>query len=105
MRTGMIEVTVKRKMRKCKDGLLLASVAAPPVVGMLFLDVFAKHPGVALAYIIGMIVWDGVFAVANKKPRRAGRGRKPAYTKTQDFRTYLITDAERLSNEEEEVSA
>lgn len=103
MRTGMIEVTVKRKMRKYKDGLLLASVAAPPLVGLLFLDVFAKHPGAALAYIIGMIVWDGLFAVANKKPRTAIRGRKPAHSKV-DFRTYSITHAEILSNEEE-VSA
>lgn len=98
--TGMIEITIKKKAKKYKDGILLASVVAPPLLTFLFIDVFAKHPGAALAYILGMIVWDILFAVANKKPRRAGRSRKSSQAKVKDFRAYLITERGCVSNEE-----
>lgn len=97
---GMIQITVK-KARKYKDGILLGSVIAPPFIGVLFLDVFAKHPAAGLAYILGMVVWDICFAVANrKKPRAATRGRKPVHAHAHNFRVYSITDDAELSKEE-----
>lgn len=97
---GMIEIRVKKKAKKYKDGILLGSVIAPPFIGVLFLDVFAKHPAAGLAYIIGMVVWDVLFAIANrKKPRMAVRGRKPAHAYAHNFRIYSITDDADLSKE------
>lgn len=99
---GMIEIRVKKKAKKYKDGILLGSVIAPPFIGVLFLDVFAKHPAAGLAYILGMVVWDICFAVANrKKPRAATRGKETAHRKVKDFRAYLITERDVLSNEED----
>lgn len=103
--TGMIEIRVKRKAKKYKDGILLGSVIAPPFIGLLFLDVFGKHPGAGLAYILGMIVWDICFAVANrKKPRAATRGKETKHSTVKDFRAYLITERDVLSNEEDIAS-
>lgn len=95
MRNGMIEIRIRKKVRKYKSVLLYLTVGAPPILGMLFLDAFAKHPGAALVYLLAMIGWDALFAIANKKkPRRAIRGKtlgKPINKNA--FRSYLITDA------------
>lgn len=92
MRNGMIRITVRKKVRKYKSVLLYLTVGAPPILGMLFLDAFAKHPGVALGYLLGMIGWDALFAIANKKkPRAATRGMEHGKT-DKSFRSYLITD-------------
>lgn len=94
MRNGMIRITVRKKVRKYKSVLLYLTVGAPPILGMLFLDTFAKHPGAALAYLLGMICWDVLFILANKKkPRGTTRGMKQdAETNNHDFRSYHITD-------------
>lgn len=93
MRNGMIRITVRKRVKKYKSVLLYLTVGAPPILGMLFLDVFAKHPGVALGYLLGMIGWDALFAIANKKkPRAATRGKELGKT-DKSFRSYLITDA------------
>ncbi len=97
---GMIQITVKKKAKKYKDGILLGSVIAPPFIGVLFLDVFAKHPAAGLAYILGMVVWDIFFAVANKKLRRPVRSRKPSHTHVKDFRVYDITSLAEMSKED-----
>lgn len=99
---GMIQITVKKKARKYKDGILLGSVIAPPFIGVLFLDVFAKHPSAGLAYILGMVVWDICFAVANrKKPRAATRGKEQKMqTDKHIFRVYDITSDADLAREE-----
>lgn len=93
MKNGMIEIRIRKKVRKYKSVLLYLTVGAPPILGMLFLDAFAKHPGVALGYLLGMIGWDVLFAFANRKPRRAIRGKlQITETNKHDFRSYLITD-------------
>lgn len=92
MRNGMIEIRARKKVKKHKSVLLYLTVGAPPILGMLFLDFFAKHPGAALVYLLSMIGWDVLFILANKKkPRAATRGKELGKT-DKSFRSYLITD-------------
>lgn len=103
---GMIEITVRKKTRRWwkqnKNGILYGSLIAPIALSLLFIDVFAKHPRVALAYLIGTGAWYTLFAFAQgiKKPRTAIRGRKPAHAYAHNFRVYSITDDAELSKEE-----
>lgn len=103
---GMIELKVekraKRWWRRNKNGILYGSLIAPIALSLLFVDVFAKHPRVALAYLIGTGAWYTLFAFAQgiKKPRMAVRGRKSAHAYAHNFRVYSITDDAELSKEE-----
>lgn len=104
---GMIELKVekraKRWWRRNKNGILYGSLIAPIALSLLFVDVFAKHPRVALAYLIGTGAWYTLFAFAQgiKKPRTATRGKETTHSKVKDFRAYLITERDVLSNEED----
>lgn len=100
---GLIEITVtKRGKRKLKELALFASLAVPPVLLLTMLDVWVKHPAAAVVFLGAASAWDILFAVANKRPRKAIRGREFRKTETNNhiFRIYSITDADDLSNEE-----
>ena len=95
----------ERRNKELKSGILLASVAAPPLLTFLFLDVFAKRPVIALVYFVSMVVWDILFAIANagtkKKPRLARRSMETVHTQAaQDFRFYDITESAEMAREE-----
>lgn len=103
---GMIELKVekraKRWWRRNKNGILYGSLIAPIALSLLFIDVFAKHPRVALAYLIGTGAWYTLFAFAQgrKKLRRPVRSRKPSHTHVKDFRVYDITSLAEMSKED-----
>lgn len=100
---GMKELKVKRNRwwRRNKAGVLYGCLMAPPFIGLLFIDGFAKHPKAALAYLVGVGAWYLAFLVANtrKMPRRAGRGVKSSSGK-HSFATYYITRDGGISREE-----
>lgn len=98
---GLIEITVtKRGKRKLKELALFASLAVPPVLLLTMLDVWMKHPVAALVILGSASVWDILFAVANKKPRAATRGRaRKMQTENHILRIYSITDDADLSKE------
>lgn len=99
---GLIEITVtKRGKRKLKELALFASLAVPPVLLLTMLDVWVKHPAAAVVFLGAASAWDVLFAIANKKPRKAIRGKEFGNLETdKNFRVYSITDADDLSNEE-----
>lgn len=100
---GLIEITVtKRGKRKLKELALFASLAVPPVLLVTCLDVWVKHPVAALVILGSASVWDVLFAIANKKPRAATRGKKFRKTETDNhiFRVYDITSDADLAREE-----
>lgn len=99
---GLIEITVtKRGKRKLKELALFASLAVPPVLLLTMLDVWMKHPAAAVVFLGAASAWDVLFAIANKKPRKAIRGGvQKMETDNHIFRIYSITDADDLSNEE-----
>lgn len=99
---GLIEITVTKKgKRKLKELALFASLAVPPVLALTMLDVWMKHPVAAAVFLGAASAWDILFAVANKKPRAATRGRaRKMQTENHILRIYSITDADDLSNEE-----
>lgn len=73
---GLIEITVTKKgKRKLKELALFASLAVPPVLLLTMLDVWMRHPVAAAVFLGAASAWDILFAVANKKPRAATRGR------------------------------
>lgn len=91
----MSQITVTKKgKRKLKELALFASLAVPPVLLLTMLDVWMKHPAAAAVFLGAASAWDVLFAVANKRPRKAIRGKtlgKPINKNA--FRSYLITDA------------
>ena len=98
---GLIEITVtKRGKRKLKELALFASLAVPPVLALTMLDVWMKHPVAAAVFLGAASAWDILFAVANKKPRAATRGKSRKTQTDNVFRIYSITDVDDLSNEE-----
>lgn len=99
---GLIEITVtKRDKRKLKELALFASLAVPPVLLLTMLDVWMKHPVAALVILGSASVWDILFAVANKKPRKAIRGKEFGNLETdKNFRVYDITSDADLAREE-----
>ena len=98
---GLIQITVTKKgKRKLKELALFASLAVPPVLLLTMLDVWMRHPVVAAVFLGAASAWDILFAIANKKPRKAIRGRSQKTNSNTVFRIYSITDADDLSNEE-----
>lgn len=98
---GLIEITVtKRGKRKLKELALFASLAVPPVLLLTMLDVWMRHPVTAAVFLGAASAWDILFAIANKKPRAATRGKSRKTQTDNVFRIYSITDADDLSNEE-----
>lgn len=100
---GLIEITVtKRGKRKLKELALFASLAVPPVLLLTMLDVWMKHPAAAVVFLGAASAWDILFAIANKKPRAATRGKKFRKTETDNhiFRIYDITSNADLAREE-----
>ena len=97
----MSQITVtKRGKRKLKELALFASLAVPPVLLLTMLDVWMKHPVAAAAFLGAASAWDILFAVANKKPRMAFRGKEQKMqTDKHIFRVYSITDDADLSKE------
>lgn len=97
----MSQITVTKKgKRKLKELALFASLAVPPVLLLTMLDVWMKHPVAALVILGSASVWDILFAVANKKPRAATRGRaRKMQTENHILRIYSITDDADLSKE------
>lgn len=98
----MSQITVTKKGKKAfKELALFASLAVPPVLLLTMLDVWMKHPVAAAVFLGTASAWDVLFAVANKKPRKAIRGRaRKMQTENHILRIYSITDADDLSNEE-----
>lgn len=99
---GLIEITVtKRGKRKLKELALFASLAVPPVLLLTMLDVWMKHPAAAVVFLGAASAWDILFAVANKRPRKAIRGREFGNLETdKNFRVYDITSDADLAREE-----
>lgn len=98
---GLIEITVtKRGKRKLKELALFASLAVPPVLLLTMLDVWMKHPVAAVVFLGAASAWDVLFAIANKKPRAATRGRKKSSGKHSSFATYYITRDGEIAREE-----
>lgn len=97
----MSQITVTKKgKRKLKELALFASLAVPPVLLLTMLDVWMKHPVAALVILGSASVWDVLFAIANKKPRKAIRGRaRKMQTENHILRIYSITDDADLSKE------
>lgn len=97
---GLIEITVtKRGKRKLKELALFASLAVPPVLALTMLDVWVKHPAAAVVFLGAASAWDVLFAIANKKPRAATRGKSRKTQTDNVFRIYSITDDADLSKE------
>ena len=101
---GMKELRVKRNRwwRRNKAGVLYGCLMAPPFIGLLFIDGFAKHPKAALAYLLAVGAWYMAFLVANtrKMPRAATRGGKKSLGKHRSFASYYITRDGEISREE-----
>ena len=97
----MSQITVTKKgKRKLKELALFASLAVPPVLALTMLDVWMKHPVAALVILGTASAWDILFAIANKKPRAATRGRaRKMQTENHILRIYSITDDADLSKE------
>ena len=96
----MSQITVtKRGKRKLKELALFASLAVPPVLLLTMLDVWMKHPVAAAVFLGAASAWDVLFAVANKKPRAATRGKSRKTQTDNVFRIYSITDDADLSKE------
>ena len=84
---------VKRVWRRWKQPLLYASIIAPLFLGVVFLDVWFKHPWAAMLFWLGQLGWDICFLVANGKPRQ-NRGFQHTHTKDlrmATFTQYVIT--------------
>lgn len=98
---GLIEITVTKKGKKAfKELALFASLAVPPVLALTMLDVWMKHPVAAAVFLGAASAWDILFAVANKKPRAATRGRaRKMQTENHILRIYSITNDADLSKE------
>ena len=98
---GLIEITVTKKgKRRFKEMALFASLAVPPVLALTMLDVWMKHPVAAAVFLGAASAWDVLFAIANKKPRAATRGRvRKMQTENHILRIYSITDDADLSKE------
>ena len=101
---GMVEITIARRRwwKRNKNGILYGSLMAPPFLALLLIDIFAKHPKIALAYLLGVGAWylAFIFANAKKKPRAATRGRKKSSGKHSSFATYYITRDGEIAREE-----
>lgn len=99
---GLIEITVTKKgKRKLKELALFASLAVPPVLLLTMLDVWMKHPVAAAVFLGAASAWDILFAIANKKPRKAIRGKELGNLETdKNFRVYDITSDADLAREE-----
>lgn len=99
---GLIEITVtKRGKRKLKELALFASLAVPPVLALTMLDIWMRHPAAAVVFLGAASAWDILFAVANKRPRKAIRGREFKKMQTDNiFRVYDITSDADLAREE-----
>lgn len=92
---------MRRKLRRFwkrhKESILYATLIAPVLIGIIFFDVAVRHPRFGVAYFIGAVVWDGLFAIANGKPHHKGEAsishtRKIAtMTKRIPFTEYSIT--------------
>lgn len=88
---------LKRFWRRHKESILYATLIAPVLIGIIFFDVAVRHPRFGVAYFIGAVVWDGLFAIANGKSCHKDRTpkshtRKDAtMTKRIPFTQYHIT--------------
>lgn len=87
---------LRRFWRRHKESILYATLIAPVFVGFIFFDIMVRHPRVGVAYFLGAVVWDGLFAIANGKSLRRGtpksHTRKDAtMTKRIPFVEYHIT--------------
>lgn len=84
---------LRRAWRKHKQPLLYASIIAPLFIGIVFLDIWFKHPAAAMLFWIGQLGWDVCFLLANGKPQ-TNRGFQHTHTKVKrmaTFTTYSIT--------------
>lgn len=99
---GLIEITVTKKGKKAfKELALFASLAVPPVLALTMLDIWMRHPVAAVVFLGAASAWDILFAVANKKPRKAIRGGvQKMETDNHIFRVYDITSDADLAREE-----
>lgn len=87
---------LRRFWRRHKESILYATLIAPVLIGIIFFDVAVRHPRFGVAYFIGAVVWDGLFAIANGKPHRKGEAsishtRVTTMTKRIPFTEYHIT--------------
>lgn len=58
---------LKRWWKRHKESILYATLIAPVLIGIIFFDVAVRHPRFGVAYFLGVVVWDGLFAIANGK--------------------------------------
>jgi len=97
---------LKRFWRRHKESILYATLIAPVLIGIIFFDVAVRHPRFGVAYFLGAVVWDGLFAIANGKSHRKGEAsishtRKIAtMTKRSPFVEYSITSTHEGQEEE-----
>ena len=95
---------LRRFWRRHKESILYATLVAPVFIGFVYFDVMVRHPRVGVAYFLGTVVWDGLFAIANGKSLRRGtpksHTRKIAMTKRIPFVEYSITSTHEGQEEE-----
>lgn len=88
---------LRRYWKRHKESILYATLVAPIFIGFIFFDVMVRHPRVGVAYFLGAVVWDGLFAIANGKPHRKGEASishtkgNSTMTKRIPFTQYHIT--------------
>lgn len=97
---------LRRFWRRHKESILYATLIAPIFIGFIFFDVLVRHPRVGVAYFLGAVVWDGLFAIANGKPHREGEASishtkgNTTMTKRIPFVEYSITSQSEGQEEE-----
>ena len=87
---------LRRFWRRHKESILYATLIAPVLIGIIFFDVAVRHPRFGVAYFLGAVVWDGLFAIANGKSCHKDRTPKShtrvmTMTKHIPFTEYSIT--------------
>lgn len=87
---------LKRFWKRHKESILYATLIAPVFVGFIFFDIMVRHPRVGVAYFLGTVMWDGLFAIANGKSchkdrTRHSHTRVTTMTKRIPFTQYHIT--------------